>query len=282
VTVVVGHTTRAPGTILTAFIYNFDHSRHISNALLLEQLILSVPPFGPRGNTGKEGPAGRDGAPGEPGPPGRPGSAGAQGAPGGPGNDGAPGATGAAGFRRTIFAFNQDGDDGPQGFPGRRGFQGAAGAPGTNGPPGLRRTIIALGNDGDDGPPGMPVVKRIRVSSISFAVNGFGTVLPTGVIGYLQIPFNFTIVGWTLLANVSGSVVVDIWKDTYANYPPVVADTITAAAKPTITTALKATSTTLTGWTVSALKGDVLGFNIDSVTSITMLTINLDVLRSIT
>ena len=32
----------------------------------------------------------------------------------------------------------------------------------------------------------------------------------------------------------SGSIVIDVWKDTYANFPPIVADTITASAKPTL------------------------------------------------
>src|SRR5262245_18801188 len=79
--------------------------------------------------------------------------------------------------------------------------------------------------------------------------------------------FGFTIVGWTLLADQSGSLVVDIWKDTYANYPPTGADSITASAKPTISTATKAQSGTLTGWTTSVSAGDVLRFNVDSVTS---------------
>jgi len=40
-TVVVAHTTRAVGTILTAAIYNFDHNIHVQNALALESLFNS-------------------------------------------------------------------------------------------------------------------------------------------------------------------------------------------------------------------------------------------------
>ena len=73
----------------------------------------------------------------------------------------------------------------------------------------------------------------------------------------------------------SGSVVFDIWKDVFANYPPTVADTITAAAKPTLTTATAAQSATLTGWTTTFAVGDIFAFKIDSVTSLKCATLTL-------
>lgn len=97
---------------------------------------------------------------------------------------------------------------------------------------------------------------------------------------YYPIPFACTITGWEMVADVSGSVVVDIWKDTYANYPPAVGDTITGSAKPTITTATKAQSSTLTGWTTSLAAGDYLEVNVDSVTTITNVTLTLIVTRT--
>jgi hypothetical protein len=60
-----------------------------------------------------------------------------------------------------------------------------------------------------------------------------------------------------------------MWKDTYANYPPTVADTITASAKPTLSTAIKAEDSTLTGWTKTVTAGDVFGFSVDSATTVT-------------
>jgi hypothetical protein len=98
--------------------------------------------------------------------------------------------------------------------------------------------------------------------------------------GDLTIPFACTITEWTLLADVSGSIVVDIWKDTYANYPPTVADTITGSAKPTITAATKGQSSTLTGWTTTISAGDTLRFNVDSVTTIARITLSLKVKRT--
>lgn len=107
-----------------------------------------------------------------------------------------------------------------------------------------------------------------------------GSVLSTGVQGDLIIPFAGTITQCTLLADQTGDVVVDIWKDTYANYPPTVADSITASAKPTISAGLKSQDTTLTGWTTAVAAGNTLRFTIDSVATITRLTIILTISRT--
>lgn len=118
------------------------------------------------------------------------------------------------------------------------------------------------------------------VLSISFLIDGGGSAITTGVKGDLEIPFNCTINSLTMLADQSGSIVVDIWKDTYANYPPTVADTITASAKPTISTAIKSQDTTLTGWTTTITAGDSLRFNVDSATSITRVLLSLKVTKT--
>ena len=102
----------------------------------------------------------------------------------------------------------------------------------------------------------------------------------TGVKGYVRIPYSGTITKVTLLADVSGSIVVDIWKDTYANYPPTVADTITASAKPTLSSATKYEDSTLTGWTKTITAGDVLAFNVDSSATLTSVQILIEVTKS--
>lgn len=87
-----------------------------------------------------------------------------------------------------------------------------------------------------------------------------------------------TISKWTILTEGgTGSCVVDVWKDTYANAPPTVADTITAAAKPTVTTATKAQSSTLTGWTTSVTAGDIMTFKLDSSSTFTSITVILEI-----
>lgn len=114
-----------------------------------------------------------------------------------------------------------------------------------------------------------------------FQCDGNDIELSTGVKAEVVAPFDGT---WTsheieALKESGGSIVLDIWKDTYANYPPTVADTITAAAKPTLSTAQKAQDVTLTGWTVDFSAGDRFVFNIDSVTDITFITLVLHYVR---
>lgn len=106
-------------------------------------------------------------------------------------------------------------------------------------------------------------------------IDGFGSVLTTGIKGDATINFNCFIRGWSLLADQSGSIQIDVWKDVYANFPPTVADSITASAPPTLSSAASATDTTLTGWTTTVTAGDVLRFNVDSVSTVTRVTLAL-------
>lgn len=120
---------------------------------------------------------------------------------------------------------------------------------------------------------------HVDPTGFSFVIDGGGSTITTGVKGYVEVPYDCVITAVRLFADQSGSIVIDVWKDTYANYPPVDADSITASAPPTISSATKSQDTTLTGWTTSVSAGDVLGFNVDSVTSIQRVTISFRVTR---
>ena len=123
--------------------------------------------------------------------------------------------------------------------------------------------------------------EQTRTGGICFHFGNASDVITTGEKKSVrrEVKKGGTITGWTILSldDTSGSIALDIWKDTYANYPPTVADTITAAAKPSITTATKNTSTTLTSWTTSFSAGDVFSVNVDSVTSFKDVELCLDV-----
>ena len=119
----------------------------------------------------------------------------------------------------------------------------------------------------------------LKTGALGIVIDGGGSAITTGVKGDLYCTFACTITAVTMLADQSGSIVVDIWKDTYANYPPTVADTITASAKPTISTATKSQDTTLTGWTTSVSAGDTLRFNVDSATTVQRVTLTLTVTK---
>lgn len=116
---------------------------------------------------------------------------------------------------------------------------------------------------------------------IVFGIGDGTNVITTGVKKTLSIPYACTITGWTLLSDdpsdTAGAIVIDVWKDTYANFPPTVADTIIpSGTKPTITaTGTKGVSSSLTGWTTSIAAGDVLRFNVDSVASLKSVTLTI-------
>jgi hypothetical protein len=116
-----------------------------------------------------------------------------------------------------------------------------------------------------------------QVRCITFIIDGGGSAITTGIKGDLEIPFACTITGWTLLLDQSGSIVIDIWKDTYANYPPVVGDTITASDKPTVSAAVKGQDLAPTGWTTAITAGDTLRFNVDSASTATRATLSIRV-----
>jgi hypothetical protein len=122
-------------------------------------------------------------------------------------------------------------------------------------------------------------IDLLATSELTFAKDNGGVVLPTGVMGELKVDIDCTIVGVWVLADQVGSCVIDIWKDTFANFPPTIADTICASAKPTISSDAKCSNITLTGWTTHISAGDVLRFNLDSVTSISRLSISIKVAR---
>ena len=114
---------------------------------------------------------------------------------------------------------------------------------------------------------------------IEFVMDGQGSAITTGLKGFLVVDYACTIQAATLVGDVSGSIVLDVWKDAYANHPPADADSITASAPPTISSATKSKDTTLTGWTTAIAAGDVLAFNVDSCSTITQATLALKVVR---
>lgn len=113
--------------------------------------------------------------------------------------------------------------------------------------------------------------------------NGNGAVVATGTKVVIPILYTGTIVKWRLVGSVSGaaasgSAVCDVWKATYSTSTlPTVANTITAAAKPTISAAGAAESSTLTGWTTAVTAGDMLVVNVDSCSTFTELVLVIEI-----
>jgi hypothetical protein len=120
------------------------------------------------------------------------------------------------------------------------------------------------------------------VSDINFVIDGGGSTITTGMKGYIFLDFPCTINQVTLALDRSGSIVVDIWKCTYAQFDagathPVAGDSITASDIPTVSSATKSQDSALTGWTTSIAAGTFLAFNVNSVTSAQRCTVSLKI-----
>lgn len=135
--------------------------------------------------------------------------------------------------------------------------------------------IGPIGVTGPQGPSGVGATDVLR-----FVIEGNGSVISGGIKGDLIVPFSCQITAGTLLADQSGSIVVDVWRNSYANYPPTVSNSITGSAPLTITSAVKSRDSNLTGWSVNVAAGDVLRFNVNSASSVTRVTVELDVTKT--
>lgn len=106
-------------------------------------------------------------------------------------------------------------------------------------------------------------------------VDGGGSVIATGTYCGKTVPYNATISNVTLIANATGSTVIDIWKIAAGSSLPTIANTITASALPTLSSAVTYSDSTLTGWTKTVTAGDIFCYNVNSATTVARVTLTL-------
>lgn len=121
------------------------------------------------------------------------------------------------------------------------------------------------------------VDSRTNVGEINFFVKNENRVLTTGFKGYVVIPYNGTITGWTILTTDNGSIGLDVWKCTYSEFPLSVSHSITGGSKPYMNGVLKLTSTDVSDWETSVLAGDIIGINIDSISIIREINFTINI-----
>ena len=123
---------------------------------------------------------------------------------------------------------------------------------------------------------------NILINSFNLAMGDGVNALTTGTKGVLEIHFPCTITQADLLADVSGSAVVNIYKIAGGSYTgwASVTTSIVASAKPTLGGAARSSDSTLTGWTTSLSAGDVLKVTVESASTITALSLVLKVTRT--
>lgn len=111
-----------------------------------------------------------------------------------------------------------------------------------------------------------------RVAGAVF--DGQGSPPTAGSVAFIVVPFSGTIDQWHIVADTSGSCVVDVWKA--AGSVPTDADRIAGTEKPTLSAAQLASDTSLTTWsTLAVTAGDVLGFELESAATLTRVAVEV-------
>ena len=105
----------------------------------------------------------------------------------------------------------------------------------------------------------------IKTGTFGITVDGAGSVPVLGVKNYIVVPYNCIITGWEIIANTTGNVVVDVWKHTSI---PTVGNSITGIDKPRLVAQQINSNNTLTTWSTTVNAGDIIAFNIDSISTI--------------
>ena len=106
---------------------------------------------------------------------------------------------------------------------------------------------------------------KYKTRVITFVVGSVGgDPITTGYKGNVRIPVAATIVRWTILNNVSGSIEFDVFVDAPGSiYPPTTS--IVAAAPPETTSDEWLDDTGLSGWDTSIAAQDVMGISVAAV-----------------
>lgn len=116
--------------------------------------------------------------------------------------------------------------------------------------------------------------------TVGIVIDGGGSVITTGTKGYLVVGFSGTITGWDIVADQSGTIVIDVWKTT-AGSVPTVANKISSSAGPNLSAAQVGSAASVPTWTsTSVVKGETFGFSVASVATLTRVVATLRIVSS--
>lgn len=125
---------------------------------------------------------------------------------------------------------------------------------------------------GGGGQPEPPVATK---NTCGISLDGGNEVISTGTVNYITLVKSGTIKAWALVADQVGDIVIDVWKKSGAL--PTDADSIVGNGEaPNLTQQSVKSSNTLTQYVnLNVTAGDIIGFHVDSATSITKATLTL-------
>jgi hypothetical protein len=88
-----------------------------------------------------------------------------------------------------------------------------------------------------------------QVQAVTIMIDGGGSPISPGVKGAAKVPVGSTLDAWEIVSvdNTTGDIIVELWQDTYPNFPPTSADIIGAEERPTLNAQTKNADTSLNG-----------------------------------
>ncbi len=118
------------------------------------------------------------------------------------------------------------------------------------------------------------------VGNIVFGWTGGNTIINPPQYIDISLPEAGVLTGWRILAETATTVSIDVWKDTYANYPPTVADSICHSSFITLAGAVKNEDTSITAWDKTITAGDTMRLALTDNTLATRIIVVMTYTRS--
>ena len=198
------------------------------------------------------------------------------------GQTGQSGRSGQSGWSAQSGQSGRSGQSGQSGQTGQSGRSGWSGRVGETGPRGVQGYSAQSGWSGISGQSGWSGQAGVFAFNHTI-IEGGGAVLLVGHKGYMIIPFNCTVVSWTVVSfDTVGAtpLVIDVLRSTYAGFPPGPSPTSSIAGSelPTILAGNRTgQDTDLTTWTTALAAGDILEFEILTTSAVQIVSIEITV-----
>lgn len=111
--------------------------------------------------------------------------------------------------------------------------------------------------------------------AVTMTVDGGGSEITTNGVYYIKCPFAGTISGWEITATSTGEITFDVWKDSFNNFPPTLADSITGSEPPILTQQMRNSNYTIASWNTNINEGDWFAFTPTAVSGISLTVVAL-------
>ena len=115
------------------------------------------------------------------------------------------------------------------------------------------------------------IATNARLFGVTMIFDGGGTLVGSGTRLSAQMPLTGTIIQATLLGDALGSLIVNIYKNTYTNWP-----TVAVIGTIALGNVQKNQDSTLTGWTLGITEGDVLeAYSLNGASGVNRVSVSL-------